>query len=119
MAVAAFIDHWAVTIKNGRLKAFLDWLQKNEAGFAAGFPAGCRWLGMYGEVIGGENAHRWHMLLGLDSYGALDNLFEAVRDPKTEFGGLFADLQSYFDLTNEAKEARWLYRAAPTINVWE
>lgn len=117
MAVAHFIDHWEFTLKEGKTQQLLDWLQLHEEELAASFPPGCSWLGLFGEVIGGESAAGWHMLFGLDRYGALDALATTGRDPHTEFGRLSGELLSFFDQSNAARGGRWLYRAAPDIFV--
>jgi len=119
MAMAAFIDHWAMIAKDGESDALLEWLQKNEARLAAALPEGSQWLGLYGEVVGGEGPGWWHMLIGLEKYGTIDTVYEAARDPGSELGGLLADLFGYFDQTNQARGGRWLWRAAPYIKIWE
>jgi len=119
MAVAAFIDHQVSMIREGQIHAFLAWLEANESRLAELMPAGSKWLGVYGEVIGGDSPGWWHTLLGLDNYGALDAVAEAVRDPNTELGRLINEMNDFFDPSNSSRNARWLYRAAPNIIVWE
>jgi hypothetical protein len=119
VAVAHFIDHWEFTLKEGKSQQFLDWLQQHEEELAASFPPGCSWLGMFGDVIAGESGPGWHMLFGLDSYGALDALAKTGRDKDSEFGRLSGELLSFFDQSNAARSGRWLYRAAPDIFVIE
>ena len=86
---------------------------------AAAFPDGSRWLGLYGEVIGGESPDWFHMLLGLEKYGSIDAVYELARDPQTELGRLIADLFGFMDQTSRAPGGRWLWRAAPSMKVWE
>lgn len=118
MAVAAFIDHWAMTLKDGQSAALFAWLERNESTFAAAFPEGSQWLGAYAEVIGGDSAGWWHVLIGHQNYGGLDAVADASRG-QTEFGRLISELFGFFDQTGAARSARWLYRAAPNIVVWE
>jgi hypothetical protein len=119
VAVAHFIDHWELTLKEGKSQHLLDWLRDHEAELAASFPPGCAWLGMFGDVIAGESGPGWHMLFGLDNYGALDALAKTGRDEHSEFGRLSSELFSFFDQSNAARSGRWLYRAAPDIFVIE
>jgi hypothetical protein len=119
VAVAHFIDHWEFTLKDGKSRQLLDWLQHHEAELAASFPSGCSWLGLFGDVIAGESGPGWHMLYGLDTYGALDALASSGRDAHSEFGRLSRELLSFFDQSNAARGGRRLYRAAPDIFVIE
>lgn len=119
MAVARFIDHWEFTLKEGQSQGLLDWLRAHEQELAASMPAGTSWLGLFGEVIGGESGPGWHMLFGLDNYAALDTLADTGRDETSEFNRLTGELLSFFDLSQTARSGRWLYRAAPNIYVME
>jgi hypothetical protein len=119
MAMAAFIDHWAMTLKDGQSAALFAWLERNESKLAAAFPPGSQWLGTYAEVIGGNSQNWWHVMIGHQNYGGLDSVADASRDQKAEFGRLITELFGFFDQTSAARSARWLYRAAPNIVVWE
>ena len=118
MAVAAFIDHWAMTLKDGQAAALFSWLERNEGMLAEAFPAGSQWLGTYAEVIGGNSSGWWHVMIGHQDYGGLDNVANASRE-NSEFGRLMSELFGFFDQTGAARSARWLYRAAPNIVIWE
>lgn len=119
MAVARFIDHRTFTLRDGQSAALQQWLTANEKALAASFPAGAQWLGAYAEVYGGETDSGWHVLFGLDSYAALDRTSAAGGDPGSEFGRLIGELLSFFDLSSSGHGGSSLYRAAPSVVVWE
>jgi hypothetical protein len=119
MAVAAFIDHWAMTLKERKSAALFAWLEQNETKFAQAFPQGSQWLGTYAEVIGGNSQGWWHLMIGHQNYAGLDVVADASRDPSSDFGRLITELFGFFDQTSAARSARWLYRAAPNIVIWE
>ena len=119
MAIARFIDHSAFQVQNGRSDGLLAWLTENETRLLAAFPPALQWLGCYTEVIAGDSSGLWHLLIGADRYGALDDFVTTVRDPASDLGPLIGGLLSFFNLSNESKGGRWLYRAAPDVVVWE
>ncbi|MEX2136215.1 MAG: hypothetical protein WEB29_04530 [Chloroflexota bacterium] len=119
MAVARFIDHRAFTVREGQAAALQAWLEKNEQQLAAAYPAGSQYLGTFAEIYGGEAPGWWHLFMGLDSYAGGDAVSAAAGDRDSEFGRLVSELLSFFDLSNSARSGAWLYRAAPSVVVWE
>ncbi len=117
MAATRFMDHWHLIVRDGQADKMLEWLSKNEEPLAEAAPAGLQWIGLYGTVFGGRD-WGWHLFIGLDSYGAMDQLAAAGRDPGSDFGKLLTQLFSFFIMGDDAPGGRWLHRAAPDIVNW-
>ncbi|HSM18547.1 MAG TPA: hypothetical protein VK845_16285 [Gemmatimonadales bacterium] len=118
MAGVRFIDHRRFVARAGQAAALQAWLKQNEQQLAAAFPLGSQSLGLYGQVYG-DGTGDLHLLIGLESYATLDVKAAAAADTETDFGRLVTELMSFFDLSNVAPVASWLYRAAADAVWWE
>ncbi len=95
-----FIIQDGFDIKKGKDLDYQKWLAENEEKLAASCPTGTEYLGTFANIFGSEqNVRAYRTLWGMDSYGALDGLSEAIKEGGT-FGQLM-DTMGGFELDRQ------------------
>jgi hypothetical protein len=79
-----FIFEFGFDAKEGKSQDLQRWLSGNEEKLAAEAPEGCEYLGTYVAVTSSEKeAGNWRSMWRLASYGAQDDLSEAMKQGGT------------------------------------
>ena len=101
-----FISEQGYEIKFGMEEEYQEWLVAHRDELRRSMPAGIEYIGSYVVAMGtGYEGGSWRDLLRLDSYGALDRLAAASKDPNTEMGRLFRESTRFVDVTRHPE--RW------------
>ena len=106
-----FINMFSGDLKEGKTSEFVAWLEANEQAFTDAHPEGSEYMGTYFNVIGGwASAGAVYTLIGMDSYGSMDALAEAVGDG--EYSRLLNEFVGFFDQRNSANADQVLLKKA-------
>ncbi|MDH3260944.1 MAG: hypothetical protein OEM81_01330 [Acidimicrobiia bacterium] len=114
-----FISEQGFDIKKGQSVEFQQWLMDNEGELASACPAGVEYVGTFANVFSSEkDSGSFRTLWAMESYGALDNFTDAMKE-----GGTFAqlvDAMAKFGL-DSADGGDWsssLSRRVTTAAIW-
>lgn len=114
------IQEFGYSVKLGMEEAHQQWLMKNEKRLAAAHPPGTRYMGTYVTVFGTDKqGGGYRSFVELDSYGALDRLADAAKDPKGKFGKLMRDWTAFGDFDVNAGWSNFLLRSVTEATIWD
>lgn len=83
-----FISEQGFEVKKGQSAEFQQWLMNNEAELASACPEGIEYMGTFANIFSSEkNSGSYRTLWAMESYGAMDNFTDAMKE-----GGTFAQL---------------------------
>jgi len=83
-----FIAEQGFDVKKGQSAEFQQWLVDNEAELASACPEGVEYMGTFANIFSSEKGSgSYRRLWGMESYGAMDNFANAMKE-----GGTFARL---------------------------
>ena len=115
-----FIHESGFTVKVGQDEAHQRWLLENEEKLAGAYPEGARYLGTFATVFATDKqAGSYRTFVELDSYGAMDRLAAAAKDPSSEFGRLNREWSAFGDYDLNAPWSVGLYKAVVDATVWD
>ena len=115
-----FISESGYTVKLGEEEAHQRWLEENEAALAAAMPEGVRYLGTFVTVFSSEKKSGFYKTyMELDSYGAMDRLAAANKDPESEFGRLMRESSRFGDYDLSAPWSNGLYKAVVDASIFD
>jgi hypothetical protein len=115
-----FIDEIGFSLKPGQEQAFQQWLVKNEDALAKAYPKGSKYLGTFVVIYNAEKAGGdWRTLVEVDSYGTLDKVAAAGKDPKNELSRLTQEAVNFFDASPLAPQGRSLMKAVADATVFK
>jgi hypothetical protein len=101
-----FISEQGYEIKFGMEEEYQEWLVDHRDELRRSMPAGVEYLGSYVVAMGnGYEGGSWRDLFRLDSYGAMDRIAAASKDPNTEMGRLFRESIRFIDVSRHPE--RW------------
>ena len=115
-----FISEVGFTVKAGEEEAHQRWWEQNEAALAASTPQGVKYLGTFVMVFTSEKQSGFYKTyLELDSYGAMDRLAAANRDPDSEFGRLLKQNSAFTDYDLAAPWSNGLYKTVVDASIFD
>ena len=115
-----FISEVGFSVKTGEEEAHQRWWEANEAALAASTPEGVKYLGTFIMVFTSEKQSGYYKTyMELDSYGALDRLAAAARDPASEFGRLLRESTAFADYDLAAPWSNGLYKAVVDASIFD
>jgi hypothetical protein len=101
-----FISEQGYEIRFGMEEEYQQWLIDHRDELRRSMPAGIEYLGSYVVAMGnGYEGGSWRDLFRLDSYGALDRMAAASKDPNTDFGRLAREGNRFVDVSRHPE--RW------------
>jgi hypothetical protein len=104
--VVDFISEQGYEIRFGMEEEYQQWLIDHRDELKRSMPAGIEYIGSYVVAIGnGYEGGSWRDLFRLDSYGALDRMAAASKDPNTDFGRLAREWNRFVDVSRHPE--RW------------
>ncbi len=116
----ALIQEIGFSVKLGMEEAHQRWLEKNEKRLAAAYPAGIRYIGTYVVVFSTDKeAGTYRSLVELDTYGAIDKMAAASKDPKSKLGKLLREWTAFGDFDWNAPWSQGLYRSVVDATIWD
>ena len=116
----ALIQEFGYSVKVGQEEAHQRWLEKNEKRLAAAHPPGTRYIGTYVVVFSTDKqAGTYRSLVELDSYGAIDRIAAATKDPKSKLGKLMREWSAFGDYDVNAGWSNGLYRSVADATIWD
>jgi len=114
------IQEFGYTVKVGQDEAHQRWLTENDAALKAATPAGSTYMGTFAVIVSSEKqAGSYKALIGLDSYGAMDTVAAATKDPNNAYGRLLRDLSQFFDLDLAAPWSNTLLKDVIDATIWD
>jgi hypothetical protein len=115
-----FISEIGYSVKVGEEEAHQRWLEENEPAMAASTPDGVKYLGTFIMVFTSEKQSGYYKTyLELDSYGAMDRLAAASKDPSSEFGRLLRESSVFADYDFAAPWSNGLYKAVVDASIYD
>jgi hypothetical protein len=116
----ALIQEFGYSVKVGMEEAHQRWMEKNEKRLAAAHPAGTRYIGTYVVVFSTDKqAGSYRSLVELDSYGSIDTIANAMKDPKGKLGKLMREWSAFGDYDWNAGWSQGLYRSVVDATIWD
>ena len=115
-----FIQEFGYTVKLGEEEAHQRWLEENDAALRAAMPKGTKYLGTFAVVFTTEKqAGGYKNLIELDSYGAMDALAAANKDPNSDYGRLLREVSGFMDWDLAAPWSNTLMKDILDATVWD
>ena len=115
-----FISETGFTVKAGEEEAHQRWWDENEPALAASTPEGVKYIGTFIMVFTSEKQSGFYKTyLEFDSYGAMDRLAAATRDPDSEFGRLLRESSAFADYDLSAPWSNGLYKAVVDASIFD
>ena len=115
-----FIREFGYTVKIGKDEAHQAWVIKNDAALRAAMPKGTRYLGTFSVVLSTEKqAGSYRVLIEMDSYGAMDTLAAASKDPSNAYGRLVRDSSQFGDFDHAAGWSDTLMKDVNDATIWD
>ena len=104
-----FVQIQGGDIVEGKMGAFLEWLNANEEALAAAHPDGAEYMGTYFAVASSEkSAGSVYWLVGMDSYGTQD----VLAADRGELNRLINEVVGFIDQSNSANGSQILLKKA-------
>jgi hypothetical protein len=104
--VVDFISEQGYEIKFGMEEEYQQWLIEHRDEMRRSMPAGIEYIGSYVVAMGnGYEGGSWRDLFRLDSYGAMDRMAAASKDPNSDFGRLAREWNKFVDVSRHPE--RW------------
>lgn len=115
-----FIQEIGFTVKIGQEEAHQAWLIKNEKKLAAAYPEGTKYIGTYATVYSSEKAAgSYRSFVEFDTYGAMDRIAAAAKDPKGKLGRLLREWTAFGDYDHAAPWSQGLHKSVVDATVWD
>ncbi len=113
----AFIAQYGGELKEGKTRAFIEWLESNEKELANAHPEGSRYIGTYFAIFSSEKSGgSVHTFVEMENYGTMDVLAEAGKGDGV-YAKLLSEMGTYFD-QGSSDYTNALYKKATAVTYW-
>lgn len=114
------IQEFGFTVKVGHDEAHQQWMKEHGSAFAAAMPKGTSYIGTFAVVLSSEKTSgSYKTLIGLESYGAMDALAAAGKDPANAYSELLRDWSQFIDTNYAAGWSNVVLKDVNDATIWD
>ena len=115
-----FIQEFGYTVRIGQDEAHQKWLVENEKKLAKVHPKGTKYMGTFVVIFSTDKqSGNYRSFVELDSYGAMDKLAAAGKDPTSDFAMLMKEWSAFGDYDLNAPWSQGLFKAVVDATIWD